>query len=57
MARVPPFHSNLAGTRVYHTNNACTEGNNIEPQNRRPGTGGYPPCDHCNRLRYRRNTN
>ena len=27
-----------------------TEGNNIEPQYRREGTGGKPLCAHCARL-------
>jgi len=34
----------------YHDNTTCTEGNNIEPENRREGTGGKPRCDHCERL-------
>lgn len=50
MAKVPPFHSKLPGTQVYHDNNQCTEGNNIEHRNRVPGTGGLPKCDHCKRL-------
>ena len=50
MAKVAPFHSKLSGTRVYHDNNKCTEGNNIERHNRVGGTGGKPKCDHCKRL-------
>jgi hypothetical protein len=50
MAKVTPFHSKLPGTSKYHDNNACTEGNNIEPKNRVSGTGGFPKCDHCKRL-------
>lgn len=50
MAKVPPFHSKLPGTKVYHDNDRCTEGNNIEKQNRVSGTGGLPKCDHCKRL-------
>jgi hypothetical protein len=50
MAKVSPFHSKLPGTRVYHDNNSCTEGNNIESYNRVSGTGGHPKCDHCKRL-------
>lgn len=51
MAKVAPFHSARIGTRnVYHDNDRCTEGNNIERQYRRSGTGGRPRCDHCNRL-------
>ena len=48
MAKCSPFHS-VKGT-VYHDNTSCTEGNNIEPENRRSGTGGKPKCDHCKRL-------
>jgi hypothetical protein len=51
MAKVPAFHSKLPNDpRVYHDNTSCTEGNNIEPENRVPGTGGRPRCDHCDRL-------
>jgi hypothetical protein len=50
MAKVNPFHSKLPGTKVYHDNDQCTEGNNIEKQNRISGTGGLPKCDHCKRL-------
>lgn len=50
MAKVSPYHSAKPGTRVHHDNNRCTEGNNIESYNRRPGTGGHPRCDHCKRL-------
>jgi len=50
MAKVSAFHSTLPGTRVYHDNNSCTEGNNIESRNRTSGTGGHPKCEHCKRL-------
>lgn len=50
MTRIAPFHSKLPGTKVHHNNIKCTEGNNIEPENRRAGTGGHPLCDHCDRL-------
>lgn len=50
MAKVAAFHSKLSGTKVYHDNNQCTEGNNIERSNRVSGTGGHPKCDHCKRL-------
>jgi hypothetical protein len=45
MAKVSPFHS-IKGT-VHHDNSACTEGNNIERENRRSGTGGKPKCKAC----------
>jgi hypothetical protein len=51
MAKVSPWHSKLKSDRpVYHDNTECTEGNNIERENRVPGTGGRPKCDHCERL-------
>ncbi len=48
--RVNPFHSKLPGTEVYHNNNKCTEGNNIEPRNRVSGTGGHRLCSGCREL-------
>ena len=48
--KVGPFHSKEPGTEVYHNNNKCTEGNNIECYNRVSGTGGLRLCDHCRRL-------
>jgi len=51
MAKVAPFHSVKPNTpQVYHNNDACTEGNNIEKENLRSGTGGRPLCHHCARL-------
>lgn len=35
---------------VYHTNAACTEGNNIEPQYRQSGTGNKRKCQRCKEL-------
>ena len=49
MAKVSPFHSKLKKD-VYHDNNSCTEGNNIEASNRVSGTGNLPKCAHCKRL-------
>lgn len=48
--KVSPFHSTRPGTSVYHDNNKCTEGNNIEKQNRRSGTGGLRKCSRCKSL-------
>lgn len=49
--KVSPFHSKLpSDRRVYHDNDECTEGNNIESENKVAGTGGYPRCSHCDRL-------
>jgi hypothetical protein len=36
MAKVDPFHSIAPNDpKVHHNNLSCTEGNNIEPQNKR----------------------
>lgn len=50
MAKVDTFHSTKTGTKVHHDNSSCTEGNNIEKENRKAGTGGHPLCDHCAKL-------
>ena len=46
MAKVKPFHTKEK-TDVYHNDNKCTEGNNIEKYNKRPGTGGKRKCKGC----------
>lgn len=48
--RVSPFHSKNPGTLVYHNNDRCTEGNNIESYNRVEGTGGLRLCSGCKEL-------
>jgi hypothetical protein len=48
MAKKSPWHS--IKQSVHHNDTACTEGNNIEPENKRDGTGGKPLCSHCARL-------
>jgi hypothetical protein len=51
VAKVDPYHSKAPNDRkVYHDHNDCTEGNNIESYNKVSGTGGYPRCEHCQRL-------
>lgn len=51
MAKVAPFHSTLEQDRnVYHDNDECTEGNNIEDRNRAQGTDGRPRCNRCSEL-------
>lgn len=54
MARVEPFHSKLPAwdknKEVYHNNDKCTTGNNIERHNRVSGTGGRPLCKDCHDL-------
>ena len=42
------WHSILSA--VYHNHRACTEGNNIEPWNCRPGDGGRRLCIRCAEL-------
>jgi len=46
--KTSPWHS--IKQAKYHDNTECTEGNNIERENRREGTGGKPICEHCERL-------
>lgn len=48
--KVQPFHSKQPWIEVYHNSNKCTEGNNIERENLRPGTAGRRLCDHCKRI-------
>ncbi len=48
MPKVTAMHS--VKQRVHHNNSRCTERNNIERENIRPGTGGKPLCQHCRRL-------
>lgn len=51
MAKVSAFHSKKSSDKpVYHDNNACTEGNNIERENVVQGTGQRPQCDRCKTL-------
>lgn len=51
MAKVSPFHSSKETDRkVYHNNDQCTEGNNIEAKYRKSGTDGRPLCDRCSKL-------
>ncbi len=49
MAKVKPFHSAKV-TAVYHDNNKCTVGNNIEKGNLKSGTGGKRKCSTCKKL-------
>jgi hypothetical protein len=35
---------------VYHDDTRCNTGNNIEKENRRPGTDGRPRCKECERF-------
>ncbi len=47
--KVAPFHSKKTRD-VHHLCTQCTEGNNIEPENKVLGTGELPLCEHCQRL-------
>ena len=44
MAQVSPFHSKK-NPGVYHVCSRCTEGNNIEKENKASGTGGGSLCN------------
>ena len=50
MAKVAAFHSIKPSASVYHDESTCTEGNNIEANNRRSGTAGRPKCDRCKEI-------
>jgi len=47
--RVEPFHSKK-NPGVYHVCTTCTEGNNIERENKVPGTGTGTMCERCKKL-------
>jgi hypothetical protein len=47
--RVSPFHSKKYPGK-YHVCSKCTEGNNIEYQNKAPGKGGGVMCSRCKEL-------
>ena len=48
---VPPIYSKKAN-HCHHTNDRCTERNNIEKENIVEGTGGLPLCISCKKLHY-----
>lgn len=50
MATVAAFHSKK-NPGVYHVCSNCTEGNNIEKENKAPGTGSGTLCDRCKDLK------
>ncbi len=47
MATVAPFHSTAPGRDVYHDNDKCTEGNNIERRYWAAGKAGRRKCKTC----------
>lgn len=51
MSKVAAFHSVKPNDpKKYHDNDKCTEGDNIQPENKRAGTGGFPRCKRCTEL-------
>ena len=51
MSKVSPFHSvKEPKKQVYHNNNKCEEGNNIEKQYLRSGTDNRNLCSRCKEL-------
>jgi len=50
MAKVSPYLSTHPSDGVYHDNNNCVDGNNIERKYWKPGTGGRPKCHRCKGL-------
>ena len=47
--KVAAFHSAKRG-RVYHDDDKCTTGNNIETENKRSGRGGLKHCPLCAKI-------
>lgn len=47
MPKTKPYHSTKSGTLVYHDNDQCVDGNNIETYYRKDGTGGLKLCHRC----------
>ena len=46
-----PWHSKkTSDPQVYHNNDQCKTGNNIETENIVSGTGGRPLCKECEGL-------
>ena len=48
MIQATPWHS--IKQPVYHDDDECTEGNNIEPENLRAGDGGRGKCERCSEI-------
>lgn len=49
MAKKAAWHSKKSN--VHHNNSDCNTGNNIEKENIVKGTGGFPLCKECERLK------
>lgn len=51
MPKVDPWHSKKPKSKVYHDNNKCHVGNNIEKENWATGTGNKQyRCNICEKL-------
>jgi hypothetical protein len=49
MAKKPPWYSKKE-LDVYHDDDECDKGNNIEAENVAYGTGNLPKCETCKSL-------
>lgn len=55
MATVQPYHSGRLGApKVHHDQDDCWDGNNIETYHFKWGTGGFPLCQTCQRIKAQR---
>lgn len=46
--KVAPYYStHPSDPDVHHNHDNCPSGQQIPQQNKRPGTNGYPLCQHC----------
>jgi formylmethanofuran dehydrogenase subunit E len=59
MTIIAPFYSaneirKPEGARVYHNNDQCELGKEVMPHERRAGDNGYPLCDNCRHLAFKR---
>ena len=58
MTMMAPFYSSNPNLRfhkkVYHNNDRCKEGKNIEPPYLKQGTGNRPLCKQCRKLNFER---
>ena len=47
---VRSYYSTRKDLKVYHNNDKCTEGNNIERKNLKLGIAGRRLCERCKKL-------
>ena len=55
MAKVSPYYTNSPEyprryREVHHDHDDCPDGRKIQPNHRRAGMGGKPPCKECQKL-------